>query len=524
MNTSKATRRDVILGFSRVAGLGGAMAAMQLFGFAASAGPYSGPPTAPGTLGRGRKVVILGAGIAGLVSAWELRKAGFEVTILEARKRPGGRVWSVRGGDVMEHDHLPPQRVTFGKDNYFNVGAARIPASHHAVHAYCREFAIPLEVQVNVNRDARMVSSHVRNGLPLEDRQVTNDIRGGLSELLAKAVNKGALDDEVTPDDRQRLLQFLHEYGALGEDGAYTGSRRLGWDVEPTVLGVPYSHRAPVPLSELLKNPGLGFQLSFSEEIYQQTVMMEPVGGMDAIPYAFADRLKAHINYGVEVTHILKKDGGARIIYTGADGLNGAVEADYAICTLPFSCLASVHCDTSPAVRTAMSQITYDASCKVAWQSPRFWESDARIYGGLSYIDSRCNMAWYPSHHFNSPDGVIVGAYNFPGDAEPFSQQSLDAQFAESRASVDRIHPGRGHLLERPVAVNWAHVPHSLGAWATEGPEGGPVTPEIRAAIDGDGAILFAGQHLSPIGAWMEAAIRSAHVAIEGVYTRVGSA
>ena len=96
MTQSKPTRRDLIHGVARYAGLSGAFATMQALGFVADAGAYHGPPPASPQLGRGKRVVILGAGIAGLVSAWELRKAGFEVHVLEARHRPGGRVWTVR--------------------------------------------------------------------------------------------------------------------------------------------------------------------------------------------------------------------------------------------------------------------------------------------------------------------------------------------------------------------------------------------------------------------------------------------
>lgn len=518
------TRRDMILGFARIAGASGAFAAMQALGFVANAGPYNGPPAAPGGLGNGRKVVILGAGIAGLVSAWELRKAGFDVTVLEARTRPGGRVWTIRGGDIVTHDHLPPQRAGFGEGHYFNAGAARIPGVHQGIHAYCREFAIPLEVQVNVNQDARMVSAGVRNGLPLEDRQVRHDLRGGITELLAKSINKGALDEELTGIDRERLLDFLSQYGALGERYEYTGSERIGFEVEPTVHGMPYHHRKPIPLAELIEDTSWGFRLSFGDQLVQQSTMVEPIGGMDAIPRAFASRLTAEIKYGVEVTHLKRTASGVRVLYHQADGLTGVAEADYAICALPFSVLKSIDCDLSPLVRAAVDTLIYEAACKVAWQAPRFWETEARIYGGLSFVDSRCNMAWYPSYGFNTPEGVVVGAYNFTGQAEPFGAQSLEDQYAESRASLERIHPGKGHLFTRPLTINWAHQPRSLGAWSEESGEIDHDTPEMRAAIAGDGPILFAGQHLSPIGSWMEAAVRSAHHTLAGLYARAGAA
>ena len=75
---------------------------MTGMGLLAAPRAYAGPPQLPAGSGKGVKVAILGAGIAGLVSAYELRKAGYDVTVLEARERPGGRVWSVRKGTVIQ--------------------------------------------------------------------------------------------------------------------------------------------------------------------------------------------------------------------------------------------------------------------------------------------------------------------------------------------------------------------------------------------------------------------------------------
>src|SRR5205085_2515788 len=70
--------------------------------------------------GRGRKVVILGAGIAGLVSAYELKRAGWDVTVLEARNRIGGRSWTVRGGDRIVQTGRPDQICAFSNGLYLN--------------------------------------------------------------------------------------------------------------------------------------------------------------------------------------------------------------------------------------------------------------------------------------------------------------------------------------------------------------------------------------------------------------------
>lgn len=81
--------------------------------------------------GPARKVLVLGAGMAGLVAGYELSKLGHDVTILEARARPGGRVQTLR--------------TPFSDGLYAEAGAARIPENHDLTLKYVKEFALPLE-------------------------------------------------------------------------------------------------------------------------------------------------------------------------------------------------------------------------------------------------------------------------------------------------------------------------------------------------------------------------------------------
>ena len=82
----------------RVGGAGGYSAVyltMQALGLLAPVRAYAGPPALPSVSGKGVRVAVLGGGVAGLVSALELRKAGYEVTVLEALDRPGGVTYEV---------------------------------------------------------------------------------------------------------------------------------------------------------------------------------------------------------------------------------------------------------------------------------------------------------------------------------------------------------------------------------------------------------------------------------------------
>ena len=168
------TRRGFLERLGAVGGYSAVYLGMQAMGLLVEPARASTPFALPGGSGRGRSVVILGAGIAGLVAAYELRRAGWTATVLEARDRIGGRVWTVRGGDRIVQNGREDQHCSFDRGLYFNAGAARLPTAHHTILGYAREFGVPIEVMVNSNRAARWDFG----GRIYEDRQIRNGVRG----------------------------------------------------------------------------------------------------------------------------------------------------------------------------------------------------------------------------------------------------------------------------------------------------------------------------------------------------------
>src|SRR5215469_12814961 len=222
------TRREFLMRVGRAGGYSAAFLTMQHLGLMAVPAAGATPLALEGGSGKGTKVVILGGGIAGLVAAYEMGKAGYSCTVLEARERPGGRNWTVRNGTKIEFKDGTSQTANWEGNSYFNAGPARLPSIHKTMLGYCKELGVPLEVEVNTSRSSFLQSDAAFDGKAIEQRQAINDTRGHVSELLAKCIKKDALDQEISKADQERMLAFLRTYGDLKADYSYQGSERSG--------------------------------------------------------------------------------------------------------------------------------------------------------------------------------------------------------------------------------------------------------------------------------------------------------
>jgi len=503
-------RLGAVGGFSAVY-LG--MEAMGLLNSPAAAEPLELPR------GRGRKVAILGAGISGLVSAYELKRAGWDVTVIEARERIGGRVWTVRGGDRIVQTGRPDQVAGFSDGLYFNAGAARIPHAHHTILGYAKALGVPIEVMVNANRASRWDIG----GRTFTNRQMQNDLRGRFTELLAKAIDRGALDREIPSGEKELLKQFLSFYGDLNQRGEYTPSGRSGYAELPGGYNASGRVLPALELNQILSGRAVGLPLLFEEFFDQQAPMFQPVGGMDRIAHALFERVRGNVVLGSPVSAIRRSGERVRILH----GNGRATDADYCICTLPLNLLARVDNDFSPAKKAAIRDVPYLTSVKVAFESPRFWEEEG-IYGGLGWTDQPNENIIYPSDNWHSDKGVLVGAYvaGWTNQEHPqrFTALSHEERFRISRDVIERLHPGKSRLLDRPATVSWGLTPWSEGV--------GPVHPDWFANPRGarysellrpEGPIFFAGEHLSYVVFWQEGAALSAHEAMKLLASRAQS-
>lgn len=523
------TRREFLLHVAKAGGYGAAFAAMHSLGLLAMPDPYPGPPALPAGSGKGIRIAILGGGIAGLVSAYELRKAGYECTVIEARKRPGGRNWTIRNGTQVEFTDGTVQNCAFEPDNYMNAGPARLPSIHKAILGYCRELGVELEVEVNLTRSSLLQSDAAFGGAPIRQRQAVNDTRGHVSELLAKAVNQNALEQDITAQDKERMLAFLRIYGDLQPDYRYSGSSRSGYVRLPGAGLEAGEIRPPLSMQSLL-DADFWRDMFYAEMFDMQATMFQPVGGMDRIPYAFAKQLGEIVHYDSPVQQIRQTGKGVRIVYKsgGAGGSDQELLADYCICALPLTILKNIPSDFSPPVLEAIRETEYDSAYKVGWESRRFWEQDAHIYGGLSFVMNQpVGLVWYPSAKLFSEKGVVIAGYSIENGTAFGKLPTTEAKLAASRAAVEKLHPGFSKELTKPIYISWGRIPYNLGSWVGGGPRYVPgqrtgyYDTAYKQLIVPDGFVYFAGDHTSHIIGWQEGAALSAHRAIGMIAERV---
>jgi monoamine oxidase len=520
---SSPSRRDLLRMIGVTAGSAAMYQAMSCLGLAADS-PYRGPidlQSAP----KGASVLILGAGMAGMSAAYELRNAGYQVQVLEFNGRAGGRNWSLRGGDSYTELGGRTQQCQFDKDLYINPGPWRIPYHHRGMLSYCKQLGVPLEAFVQVNYNAYLHSSQAFGGRPQRYREIKADYQGHVAELLSKATRQSALDASVSKEDQEKLLESLRDWGALDKTNAYissdASSARRGYQKDPggglTARPVPSK---PIGLRDILDSR-LWQGIPGGDVFDMQTALFQPVGGMGRIGEAFGRELGPLIRYNAKVTDIRQDDQGVSVAYedTRAPGTLKA-RADWCLCTIPLPILAQIPMNVGPALASAIAAVPYASAVKVGLQfKRRFWEEDEHIYGGITYTDLPITNIGYPNTGFHSGGkGVLLGAYIWGLNAMEFTSMTPDERVQKALEYGSQIHPQYRREFDNGVAVAWHRSPFTMGCFGMWSSDTRVKHYENLCTIDG--RIALAGEHASYLGGWQEGAVTSALDAIGRLHER----
>lgn len=519
------TRRQLLQRFGMIGGASMMMGAMNAWDLMAA--PAGQRPILEGDPGDAR-VLILGGGISGLVTGYELGKRGYDYTILEARDRVGGLAWSVKRGD--QHTELGPDGETqicdFDEGMYFNAGPWRIPHAHKAVLGYCKELGVRLEEFRDQNTvfysdDPKLGSL---SGRKVYMHELQADLWGQTSELLAKAANRGAIDDALTVEDRELLVDFLVRAG-------YLSNRDQVYRPDIAVRESPDGY----DLRELLGSPFARDVRSVYSGTGGPEPVFQPTGGMMEIPLALGRAVSDNLVHGAIVESVTQTPDEVRVVYREAgSGVRRELTSDYVVSCLPMSILKRLDVNFSPEMAAAVEASNHSETAKMGLQMDRrFWEEDDGVYGGhlvyLPYLTEAELDAGkpavpipqfsYPSNDYTSHKGILLGFYGNATIPDLKGVPLVDAPIADriehvlTHASV--VHPQIRDAYHSAYAVWWDRIEFSRGAWARSPGN------RLEQLAKPDGRLYLGAAGASEDPSWMEHAIEAAWRTVEAIHSRV---
>lgn len=440
--------------------------------------------------GEHKKIVVIGAGLAGLVAAYELKRQGHTVVVLEAQNRVGGRIYTLR---------------SFAPGLYAEAGGMRIPHAHDLTLRYCQLFELPLRPFVMGNPKglvhvggARMTAEEANadpSRLPFRleehERGRTADAmwEAAIGELREMVVREGdaAWEHIVREYDQYSLYEFLRLKGfSPGAIEYYSVMNFVEADMHNAVV-------------EILR-----------EDLGKAYVdMQEIAGGMDRLPNAFFAELAPEVRLGAEVFAVDQSPREVTVHFKTEAG-RFSETGDYAVMTVPFSVLRSIEALTpfSRDKQRAIRQLNYHASTKVLFQvRERIWETDDGIQGGATVTDLPIRRMNYPTPDPTTARGMLLASYTWGQDALQWGAMDDETRLEEALDDVSRIHPRIRDVFEVGASYAWYGDRWARGAFAMFAPE---QQTQLQASIVApEGRILFAGEHCSLYHAWIQGALES---------------
>lgn len=443
---------------------------------------------------------MVGAGLAGLAAAYELMSAGHDVTVLEARSRPGGRVRTLR--------------EPFADGLSAEAGAITFSKSCKQVLRYASTFGLAIRP---VTREPLAAVYHLRGKRlvvkpgekPDWPYALKPDEKGSLPLALVQKYfgPSDKMGDPSDPSwqlaafkdfDAVTLAEFVKRQGASDEAVALLGDVLwwgYGW---PTVSAL---HRLVSDVVLFLQSEGV---LVFE-------------GGTDSLPLAFAKALRERIWYEAPVLKIHQEPGKVRAVFRQVGG-ERTLEADRLICTVPVPVLRKIAITPElPArKRQIFGQLGYVPVTRVYLQARRrFWIDEGQAGAASTDLPIRL-IAEHPfARAADAGPRGILECHPKGADAERLDALDPEARLAFALENMEKVHPGFRRHYETGTSCSWATDPWARGGYPEWKP--GQMTaclPELGRA---EGRIHFAGEHTSVFSRTMEGALESGNRAAREV-------
>jgi monoamine oxidase len=439
-----------------------------------------------------RHVVIVGAGIAGLTAGLLLKEAGHRVTILEARNRLGGRIYTYRG---------------FAGSMYGEFGAMRFPRQHrlgqHLIHD---RFQLPTKpfgmedpdtfvyLQGRGVRRSAFTAESFDVGLPEGERgkEPVALLKSVMAPLIELADKPGGWETIIAEYDRYSLLGYLLERGV---------SEQALWLLGPLFN---IEGRFHFSLVEWFAH--------WYDDVFGDLEYID--AGADTLPAAFAPSLMAVTRLGAEVHAIEQHPREVVVRYRDAVGTQAFIKADECIVTVPLVLLRHMEITGLDVDKWfTIRNVYYGRAHKIFMQfSRRWWTEDYAITHGVTVTDLAIrNVVYTPAGQDPSLEkGVIIASYAWEQDSMAYSMLDEGQRIAQALQDLAKIHPEARETFEFGVSHDWALDRHGGGIGPLFRPYEmtGRFFDDIRRPVH---RVWFAGDACSRLERrWIEGGIASA--------------
>jgi monoamine oxidase len=449
-----------------------------------------------------KRIVVVGAGMAGLVAAYELQRAGHLVTLLEASQRVGGRILTLR--------------EPFASGLYAEAGAMRVPTTHRLTRAYIDEFGLATLPFTKSSGNGLVYFQgrrYLQSAVARDPAVLGLDLAGpggnaSVLQIWAQVVRQTA---ERAAADEGYWDELLRQYG---DDSLYDFLRRQRWSTQAIMAFALIEGVEP--------NLSSGFVEFLRLEVaWYFTDMLQIEGGMDQLPLAFLPQLRPCLRLGATMVALDYTPDSVTVHYKDHQGV-GQVTGDYAVLALPYPPLRFVELlqPFSAAKQTAIRQLRYLEGAKILIHCRRrFWEQDHGIFGGASITDLPVRLVFYPDHGRSTQAGVLIGSYTWGEDAKRWGSLPADERIKQTLKDLARLHPQITQEFVGGDSKIWAQDPFAGGAFASFEP--GQESRLYPHMISPEGPIHFAGEHASHQHAWIEGAVESGLRAAREIHERI---
>jgi monoamine oxidase len=450
-----------------------------------------------------KKVIVVGAGMAGLVAASLLKQAGHQVKIIEASSRVGGRVYTLRS--------------PFTQGEYLEAGAMRIPNVHQLTLAYIKKFGLPINSFINATPNDLIYTNGVRTTAKEADRN-PNILR-----FPVAAKERGKSADELFLAASRKILDFVKRNPKRNWPIVVRRFDHYSLDtfLRHNPVGPKLSHQAIDMIQIMQDTEGIS-QLSYIQTLQAFQLLYQPnirfyeiTGGNDKLPKAFLPQLQRDILFNHKMTKISQRNGTVTIHSMHTKTRQPAkTMGDVAIITVPYSLLQLVEVEPkhlfSYGKRKAIRELHYAPATKIGIQFKcRFWEQEGHL-GGKIVTDLPVRYAFYPSHGLGKRGpGTVLASYTWEDDALPWDALKQEDRVRQALEDWAKLHGKKVfRAFDTGTSWSWSQYQYSGGAFVLYRPgQQNELGPHLAKP---EGRIFFAGEHVSSTPTWIQGAIESA--------------